>query len=115
MAWVRASTAVLQALLKPLTLEVCVVAGCCCCCCCCCCCRALDMTPFQGRLLHVLPAKRKPGEDVEEKPDKQVGSGGLSCRAVWLRGIRDAPPSWMKGACFWIGAGSRAREQGQAY
>ena len=31
------------------------------------------MTPFQGRLLHVLPAKRKPGEDVEEKQDKQVG------------------------------------------
>jgi hypothetical protein len=31
------------------------------------------MTPFQGRLLHVLPAKRKPGEDLEEKQDNQVG------------------------------------------
>jgi hypothetical protein len=30
------------------------------------------MTPFQGRLLHVLPAKRKPGEDVEDKADKEV-------------------------------------------
>jgi multiple RNA-binding domain-containing protein 1 len=24
--------------------------------------RALDMTPFQGRLMHVLPAQRSPGE-----------------------------------------------------
>lgn len=35
-------------------------------------CRALDMTPFQGRLLHLLPAKRKPGEDVDDKADKEV-------------------------------------------
>jgi len=25
--------------------------------------RALDMTAFQGRLMHVLPAKRRPGEE----------------------------------------------------
>lgn len=37
------------------------------------------MTPFQGRLLHVLPAKRKPGEDLEDKPDKEVSSAG-----TWL-------------------------------
>lgn len=72
-----------------------VVAGCSCCrclmlcgvcgvcgvcvwwCVCLCCvthhtCRALDMTPFQGRLLHLLPAKRKPGEDVDDKADKEV-------------------------------------------
>lgn len=34
------------------------------------------MTPFQGRLLHVLPAKRKPGEDAQEggTADKQVST-----------------------------------------
>lgn len=42
--------------------------------------RGLDMTPFQGRLLHVLPAKRKPGEDLEDKPDKEVSSTGMCLR-----------------------------------
>jgi hypothetical protein len=25
------------------------------------------MSPFQGRLLHVLPAKRQPGEDQQQQ------------------------------------------------
>ena len=48
-------------------------------------CRALDMTPFQGRLLHVLPAKRKPGEEAaENKPEQQVITSMAVC---WFLGL----------------------------
>jgi hypothetical protein len=33
--------------------------------------RALDMSPFQGRLLHVLPAKRQPGEDQQQQQPQE--------------------------------------------
>lgn len=37
--------------------------------------RALDMEPFMGRLMHVLPAQRRPGE--EGGPDGGGGSAGV--------------------------------------
>ena len=37
--------------------------------------RALDMNAFQGRLMHVLPAKKKPGEDKPEALEAERHDG----------------------------------------
>ena len=52
--------------------------------------RALDMSPLMGRLMHVMPAKRRPGEEFATGANGGGGEGGARSGGTGFKAQRDA-------------------------